>query len=438
MDTNSILRKHGFGGEGYGEIARWVAGHQWEDEQALVDAVTKKFGQFQNKKIGMLQNSKPLATFADMSTVEPLALEQMYTALKLPVAVRGAIMPDVHPGYSLPIGGVVELRNAVSPAFVGYDISCMMHLSLFDIEAEVLDNPSYRSMFLESVLNSTSFGLGAESLGNDHDVMYSSLWNEVPILRSLKPLAQRQLGSSGAGNHFADVMAVQSASIRDGVALLTHSGSRGLGNKVARHYAALAEEETKKNYKVPAGYGWLELDSELGQEYMIVLNLVGRYAEANHEIIHKKFMKCIGVSRIGTVYNNHNFAWITNRGTVIHRKGATPASLGRFGIIPGSSGSMSYLVSGKGNYDSLESASHGAGRPRSRSASKKLYNKEEFERHMTSMGITYHGVAEDETVAAYKDIEDVMGAQKELVTKIATLVPKVVVMGGGVSTDDGD
>jgi tRNA-splicing ligase RtcB (3'-phosphate/5'-hydroxy nucleic acid ligase) len=139
------------------------------------------------------------------------------------------------------------------------------------------------------------------------------------------------------------------------------------------------------------------------------------------------------------VYSNkHNFAWVTSDGLVYHRKGATPAEAGQMGIIPGSSGSESYLVTGKGNPASWFSASHGAGRPYSRSEAKRLFDSSAFIEHMRGSGITYSGVASDETVAAYKDINKVIEAQSDLVEVTAIMYPKVVVMGGTSPTDDGD
>jgi len=162
------------------------------------------------------------------------------------------------------------------------------------------------------------------------------------------------------------------------------------------------------------------------------------YAPANHEIIHQRFLKASGLGRKQVYSNKHNFAWVTPEGLVYHRKGATPAEAGQPGIIPGSSGSASYLVRGKGNPDSWFSASHGAGRPYSRSEAKRRFDAAAFNEHMHNNGITYAGVASDETVAAYKDIHKVIEAQSDLVEVTAIMYPKVVVMGGTVVTDDGD
>lgn len=370
------------------------------------------------------------------------AIDQLKTALSLPVAVGGAGMPDLHKGYSLPIGGVVVLQKAISPAFVGYDISCMMHLTILDTGAdpqlEDLDSEKMRRVYLNWVLASTSFGLGSTTHGMDHPVMSKPLWRESKALRALKDLAASQLGSSGAGNHFADIVSGERTDGSRFVGLLTHSGSRGVGNKVAHHFSVEADRAASTRYRFPNGYGWFDLDSDGGSEYRAVMELMGQYAQANHEIIHQQFLKVSGLRAREVISNRHNFAWIEQDGLVYHRKGATPAYAGQPGIIPGSSGSPSFLVTGKGNPASWFSAAHGAGRPYSRSEAKRRFDPQAFEKHMRRGGITYYGVAPDETVAAYKDIHKVIAAQSDLIEVAAVMQPRVVVMGGHLQSDDGD
>jgi tRNA-splicing ligase RtcB len=369
------------------------------------------------------------------------AIDQLKTALSLPVAVGGAGMPDLHKGYSLPIGGVVVLDRAISPAFVGYDISCMMRLTILDsdrFQAEDLLREKVRKKFLNWLLDATSFGLGSTTQGEDHAVMSHPLWRESKVLKGLKGLAATQLGSSGAGNHFADIVSGENADGSTFIGLLTHSGSRGAGNKLAQHYTVQADRTAAARYRFPSGYGWFDLKSDLGEEYLQSMQLMGAYAGANHEIIHARFIEVSGLGVQAVHANQHNFAWVDENGLVYHRKGATPAYAGQVGIIPGSSGSPSFLVVGKGNADSWYSASHGAGRPYSRSEAKRRYNEYDFQRHMRQNGITYHGVAPDETIAAYKDIHKVIEAQSDLVAVAAVMHPKVVVMGGHLHSDDGD
>jgi len=370
------------------------------------------------------------------------AIEQMKKALRLPVAVAGALMPDAHQRYALPIGGVVELENAISPAFVGYDIACRMTLTILDITPK--EFMAERLRFAEALRSVTSFGKGAAGFDHDHPVMYDSRWSEIKALKQYASLARLQLGSSGGGNHFADLLVGRA--VKDGlglrrgqefVALMTHSGSRGTGHEVATYYAGLASR-LMQTYatRIPKGYEYLPADSEVGQEYLSAMNLLGEYARANHQLVHDGFCKATGLRAEYRFENHHNFAWATDRGTYIHRKGATPAGKNVPGIIPGSSGSKSYLVIGKGNEASLRSSSHGAGRPFSRSVAKARHNEEFVTEWMKEHDVITFGLAPDETVMAYKDIERVMNLQSDLVTVVAEMEPKVVLMGG--ESDDGD
>ncbi|MBE0697357.1 MAG: RtcB family protein, partial [Anaerolineaceae bacterium] len=421
MDINSVLKQYGYGSRmDFPAIAKWAAARRglFHTETELLKAVGAEFG-YTEQKIGMRARPMPYRLWMHPETpVDSNAIDQLKTALSLPVAVGGAGMPDLHKGYSLPIGGVVVLDHAISPAFVGYDISCMMMLTIVETgsanQPEKLEKEKVRVKFLDWVLASTSFGIGSETHGVDHPVMDSPVWKESSYLRGLKGLAAAQLGSSGAGNHFADIVVGQYKDGEDFVELLTHSGSRGVGNKVGHHFSALADRAAVQKYKFPSGYGWFDLDSESGQEYKAVMELMGDYARANHEIIHQRFLEVSGLGRKVMYSNKHNFAWVDPNGQVYHRKGATPANEGQYGIIPGSSGSASYLVVGKGNPESWYSASHGAGRLYSRTEARRRYDARDFARHMREKGITYHGVAPDETINAYKDIDKVIEAQSDL------------------------
>jgi tRNA-splicing ligase RtcB len=445
MDIDAILKKHGYKSrQDYVELVKWAAAHRphFHTEAELLNAVNAQFGTVE-VKTPMRERPAPYRLWLHPETpVDGNAIDQLKTALSLPVAVGGAGMPDLHKGYSLPIGGVVVLDGAISPAFVGYDISCMMMLTILDtgdeVQPEDLEKEAVRQDFLTWVLASTSFGLGSATHGIDHAVMEHPLWRESRFLKDLKSTAASQLGSSGAGNHFADIVVGQPLDGKPFIGLLTHSGSRGVGNKVGHHFSALADEQAARKYKFPAGYGWFELGSDLGQEYEHIMELMGDYAFANHAIIHQRFLQASGFGRSQVVSNKHNFAWVDEHGWVYHRKGATPANAGQAGIIPGSSGSPSYLVVGKGSPDSWFSASHGAGRPYSRTEAKRRFDPAAFREHMRDAGITYHGVAPDETVAAYKDIHKVIEAQSDLVEVTAVMQPKVVVMGGHQTSDDGD
>lgn len=373
--------------------------------------------------------------------VEWVAVEQMNIAMSLPVTVSGALMPDAHPGYAMPIGGVIALQNAVSPSFVGYDIACRMTMTILDISpAEFMEQ---REALADDMRAVTSFGVGAgweEWERRTHPVMDEPLWKE-PCVGYLHVKACEQLGSSGGGNHFFD--AVIGTVLKNTnwlplevgdrfVALITHSGSRGVGHDLADSYIRLAAKETRQVVTgIPSGYEWLDINSDAGREYLQVMGLMGRYAQANHQLIHDLFLKRTKLEQLARYENHHNFAWVQEDGRVIHRKGATPAGLGQVGIIPGSSGTPSYLVEGLGNPESLESSSHGAGRPCSRAEAKRNYDSDFVTEWMKKQNILSFGLAPDEALTAYKDIDRVMELQKDLVCPVAKMSPVVVIMGGG-------
>lgn len=448
MDTNKLLKNLYGGRYNFGEIARYAneVAKTTKSERKVLEAVNLAFG---NPVINMLDMPVPgnvyLPEAMDAETLasNSLALDQIKMAARLPVSRFWALMADAHKGYSLPIGGVVALENAVSPAFVGYDIGCRMHFTALK-GVSIVDIRANKNLWLEKILKSTSFGLGSEGNNYDHPVMHRDEWESIEWLKNNKALAYSQLGSSGSGNHFANLMSCNSTRMNqvlvpnEFVGLMTHSGSRGIGNRAGHYYAELAERETKsRGYNVASGYGFLLMDTDAGREYWQVMSVLGEYARANHEIIHANFLKAAGAGELFSYDNHHNFAWLEN-GLYVHRKGATPAGKGVVGIIPGSSGTASYIVVGLGNKNSLNSASHGAGRVHSRTEAKKRYNDMEFKRHMKKNNILYYGVSPDETYSAYKDIEAVMSAQKHLVTPIAKMYPEITVMGGEQKSDDGD
>lgn len=362
---------------------------------------------------------------------ESTTYDQIKMAMKLPVAVKGALMPDAHPGYALPIGGVIALRGAISPSMVGYDIACRMMASFYQSsDTQIEDN---KQDILEKIIASTSFGVGSTGDKPEHPVMDDPRWTSSQILKELKDIAWSQLGSSGGGNHFAAFMRVTMHGVHAGGALVTHSGSRGTGYKIASHFCEIAQKQVEGR-GIHKGYAWLKDDTEEGQQYITAMQLMGDYAKANHRIIHDKFHHLFEYNKSSwTVENHHNFAWyeeIDGEMLWVHRKGATPAHFAEEGIIPGSMATKSYIVEGKGNPDSLFSASHGAGRVSSRRQAKLNFDQELYDETVDELGIVTHGIAKDESFMAYKDIDTVMSSQKDCVKIIATMYPRVEVMGG--------
>lgn len=375
--------------------------------------------------------------------IEPDAIAQMDRAIELPVAVSGALMPDAHLGYGLPIGGVLALDNAVSPYCVGVDIACRMMLTVLPVKSEWLDK--HREDMIQAINDNTCFGVG---VGYDnpkqHAVMDES-WNITTVTAKTKDKAWRQLGTSGSGNHFVDVGTV--TFIRDPyelgfgsyVAILSHSGSRGAGSEIATYYTKLAESlhpHLPPQYKRLA---WLSLDKGEGQEYWAAMELMGRYASANHHLIHEGMLKSLGMEAVEQVENHHNFAWKENHGgkqVIVHRKGATPAMENQFGIIPGSMGTPGFWVRGKGNPESLCSASHGAGRAMSRKKTKESFRWNQVNGMLQKQGIEVLSAGLDEVPGGYKNIHTVMSAQTDLVDVVARFDPLIVKMSGDGESED--
>jgi tRNA-splicing ligase RtcB len=369
--------------------------------------------------------------------IEEGAMQQMYTAAKLPVAVAGALMPDAHSGYGLPIGGVLATENAVIPYGVGVDIGCRMCLSIFDINPKELTQKE--SYFAREINEATLFGSGQQfDTASNHEVMENELFYQLPVLKNLHGRAWKQLGSSGSGNHFVEFGVVEIAE-KDAVlgidagnymGLLSHSGSRALGANIANHYTKIAISKCRLPNEAK-NLAWLNLDEEEGMEYWLAMNLAGDYASACHHIIHEKIAKQLGRKPLTMVENHHNFAWkeiYEGKELIVHRKGATPAGKDVLGIIPGSMTADGFIVKGKGELASVNSASHGAGRKMSRTKAIASVTDKQFKDELKKFGVKLLGGGLDESPFAYKDIEVVMQSQKALVDVVGKFTPKIVKM----------
>jgi tRNA-splicing ligase RtcB len=212
---------------------------------------------------------------------------------------------------------------------------------------------------------------------------------------------------------------------------MSHSGSRGSGAAVCSTYSSIARAQLPSRYADLAYLAWLSLDSEAGQEYWAAMNLMGDYAAANHEVLHRLVSTLLGTEIIAGVENHHNFAWKETHGDrelVVHRKGATPAGAGVLGVIPGSMASPAFVVRGRGNPESLDSASHGAGRRMSRKKAKDQYNWRAVQQDLERKGVHVLSAGADEVPGVYKNIEEVMREQSDLVQIVARFDPKIVKM----------
>ncbi|MGV3765063.1 MAG: RtcB family protein [Chitinophagaceae bacterium] len=371
--------------------------------------------------------------------IEEAAMHQMYQAAKLPVSIGGALMPDAHAGYGLPIGGVLAVKNAVIPYGVGVDIGCRMSLSIFDIDPVELHRR--KDFFARELKEATLFGSGKFfQRAENHAVMDHPSFGALAMLKKLHGKAWKQLGTSGSGNHFAEFGIVEITEKDEvlGVApglytgLLTHSGSRALGAYIANHYTKIARSKRKLPGET-SNLAWLGLHEAEGQEYWLAMNLAGEYATACHDVIHRKIAQSLGRKPFKRVENHHNFAWKETwdgQEVIVHRKGATPAGKDVLGIIPGSMVHPGFIVKGKGEAASIQSAAHGAGRKMSRSRAANSVTHSELNMLLQKNGVTLMGGGLDEAPHAYKDIETVMSSQRALVETIGRFQPKIVRMDG--------
>lgn len=412
----------------------------------LATALIEKANEKPEDFISLNPQPKAFSSYG-LDHIEEGAIQQMQVAMQLPVTAAGALMPDAHQGYGLPIGGVLATRNAIIPYGVGVDIGCRMALSVYDIPEDFYYQNEDK--FKRELIAHSKFGAGHGFHGqykSDHAVLESPDFETNPFIKNLKDKAWSQLGSSGGGNHFVEFGILEFASddavlnIPKGkyVALLTHSGSRGFGATVAGHYTKIAKEVCRLP-EAARNLAYLDMDSELGQEYWIAMNLAGDYASACHEIIHNKMQQALGATVLAKVENHHNFAWKevwNGEEVIVHRKGATPAGKGVMGIIPGSMTAPGFLVRGKGEENAINSASHGAGRQMSRTKAIKTITKNEMQGILKQHGVTLIGAGLDEAPMAYKDINQVMAAQQELVDVVAKFTPKMVRMADDGSRED--
>lgn len=374
------------------------------------------------------------------SAIDDAARGQMNAAVRLPVAVAGALMPDAHVGYGLPIGGVLATRGSVIPYAVGVDIACRMRLSVFAVPGERLEK--MQGQLEKILLRETVFGAGAVRRDVAGHAVLEEDWGVSAVAKRQWEKAKGQLGTSGSGNHFVEwgTLTLERAELGleagKYLALLSHSGSRGPGAAVADFFSKLAMERHPELPGELRRLAWLDLSSAEGQEYWASMELMGRFASANHAVIHDKVARALGEKPAASVENHHNFAWkerVDGEEVIVHRKGATPAGVGVLGVIPGSMASPGFVVRGRGVAASLDSASHGAGRAMSRTAAKQSLRWGNLKGLLAERGVTLLSAGIDEAPPAYKDIHAVMSAQADLVEVVGRFDPRIVRM-----ADDGE
>lgn len=392
---------------------------------------------------------KPTKIYAEV--LEPEALKQFEDAMALDCVVAGALMPDAHTGYSLPIGAVVAVKDHISPNFVGYDIGCGMCATKLDFDAANLDT--------QTVFNAiyTNIPVGREQHTTPQTCPTPTNVSSI-VTNHLSRKGAYQLGTLGGGNHFIEL-----GSGNDGkLWIVIHSGSRNIGHAVAEHYMSLAAYQsldfTQEDAEFTAanlvfkernpeafakaikarhakvkpdleGQHLFHIDSPEAQAYIHDMNYCLTYALANREHMINSIIVLLGnPPQLEFINRNHNHAELRN-GLWIHRKGATHAEEGMLGVIPGNMRDGSFIVRGKGNPDSLYSSSHGAGRVLSRKQAQATLSMEQFSNEMCDVVAKVDIETLDESPMAYKNIFEVMKLQEDLVEVIDHIKPLVNIKG---------
>lgn len=365
-----------------------------------------------------------------------------------------ALMADGHKGYSMPIGGVVAYREAVSPSGVGYDISCGNKAARTNLRAD--DIRPRIAKVMDAIARTVVFGVGQVSgKARDHALFDEPTWRDIPQLGKLQQLAREQLGTVGSGNHYVDLFADEEGWLWVGV----HFGSRGLGHRTASGFLNLAagrafdDKAPGEHMDQPATV--LSLRTDLGQAYWQAMELAGRYAYAGRDFVVSQALGILGAQATDEVHNHHNYAWVETHNdeqVIVVRKGATPAWPGQRGFIGGSMGDISVIVEGVASDEAraaLHSTVHGAGRVMSRTAAagKRRWVKQHGRRVQEQIkpgsvsremmhewlareGVELRGAGTDESPHVYRRLPEVLEAHTDSIRVLHTLRPLGVAMAG--------
>lgn len=375
-----------------------------------------------------------------LDDIESGALEQARNLANLPFVFRHvAIMPDAHQGYGMPIGGVMAAEGTVIPNAVGVDIGCGMcavKTSLTNISTEKL------RAVLSGIRGAVPLGFAHHKQEQNPALMPKTKGYTVADLTIVSQeyhSALRQLGTLGGGNHFIEIQKGSDSHIW----LMVHSGSRNIGFKVAHHYNRLAGELNRKwGSQIPPKWqlDFLPLESKPGQAYLREMRYCVDFAYANRQLMMDRIKQALATVMTPVTFEPliniaHNYAAEEqhfSKQVVVHRKGATRALPGEIGIIPGSQGAPSYIVRGLGNADSFASCSHGAGRKMGRKQAQRQLDLQQEKRRLEDQGIIHairHTSDLEEAAGAYKDIDQVIDNQLDLIEVIVELRPLAVIKG---------
>jgi tRNA-splicing ligase RtcB len=390
----------------------------------------------------------PVKLWADGVTVEEAAMQQIRHVASLPVVgPHVAIMPDAHWGNGACVGSVIPTKAAIIPAAVGVDLGCGMMAVRTDLS--VNDLTGKMAAIREAI--ERQIPVGGPGIKGSWDQQGSAphrvmrVWEQefddayARILAKHQKLRAKptwgQLGTLGTGNHFIEVC----QDLEDGgVWFMLHSGSRGVGNRIGTYFIERAKEQALKldrALKTDVSLAWLDEGTPLFQDYVEAVGWAQRYARRNRDLMMEQVVASVRevlgrAFRADLVAVNSHHNYVEERaGLWITRKGAVSAKLGELGIIPGSMGAKSFIVRGKGNAESFESCSHGAGRSMSRGAAKRVFTLADHAKATEGVECRKDRGVIDETPGAYKSIDAVMAAQADLVAVVATLKQLVCVKG---------
>lgn len=367
------------------------------------------------------------------------AIEDMNAVMRLPGVIGGALMPDAHrvAENCVPVGGVVVTDDTIYPSIVGNDIACSVNLTITDL---IVDDDWFNAYVptIRYVLRHYSY-FGQE-INPDNVVKDQAFYKKPPRMNShlgqgtlelVVDSMRYQFGTSGDGNHFVEFGIVENARKEKQLAILSHFGSRSIGQIIARRFEEFATDQ----YEMPKGISEapLNLWTPEGMDYFELMNLAGEFAEAGHKWLHQHLLAHLvertksSLAVRQSIYSKHNFAWSTDYG-MVHRKGATPAAYGQMGVIPATMGDSTQIVRGTGNSFSFESASHGAGRTHSRGQALQEFKGDTAQYLLKNYDVYLEGGGPDEDPRAYKKIKNVMEAQRDCVETLMEFQPKVVRM----------
>jgi tRNA-splicing ligase RtcB len=397
-----------------------------------------------------IQNNIPIWGEHDEATIK-----QIERCAQDEVVAGAALMADGHKGYSMPIGGVIAYRNAISPSGVGYDISCgnkavRTNLRADDIQADI-------AKIMDEVAKTVAFGVGQGNNGKarDHELFQDPTWKDLRFLKPLRQLAQEQLGSVGSGNHYVDLFRDEEGWVWIGV----HFGSRGFGHRTASGFLNLAAGRAFDD-KAPGEHmdqppTVFSLATDLGQAYWQAMTLAGRYAYAGRDVVVEQVREILGAEITDSVHNHHNYAWREEHNgeeLIVVRKGATPAWPGERAFIGGSMGDISVIIEGVESEESklaLHSTVHGAGRVMSRTKaagkirwtkvngkripevkSPGLISHEMMQEWLKREGVVLRGGGTDESPHVYRRLPEVLSTHANSIRVLHTLKPMGVAMAG--------